>query len=272
MFSMFKTQEFGYSPRYICFCGTHGAEDAAAAQQSAFTNQMLSQATSVFGADNSVWHAMNNAYSQLLAAGPSQFGFSAAQTAALNASAITQGANQSRDILASIGGKQAGAGGGNAPNSSGIGVNQKAGIEEAIAGQTAGELNKIQLAGWQTGRENWTAAGEGLSKSTSPFSNLSGVDSAAQAGLKANMANAQAADAASNWWVKDANAVAGAGLSLASGGLASGLGNMSADSSFLENVGNVVNGMGGNTTPGPGAPPASTPPDLSSFVPGGSNG
>src|ERR1035438_10246116 len=67
-------------------CGTHGAEDAAAAQQTSFTNSMMSQATTIFGADSGVFNAMKDAYSTLLAAGPSQQGFSAAQQNSMNAS------------------------------------------------------------------------------------------------------------------------------------------------------------------------------------------
>lgn len=216
-------------------CGTHGAENNAAAQQSAFTSQMTSQASQVFGADNGTWNAMQNAYSQLLAAGPSQHGFSAAQLSAMNSAAITSGANTTRGIEAMIGGKQAGAGGGNAPNASGIGISDRAKYAEAVAGQTAGILNANTQADYAQGNKNWQNAGEGIRSAPGVYSNLSGVDSAAQTGLDRNMENAQAADAASNWWIKPvAGAVAagaafipGAGGVIASqvaGGFAKGLG------------------------------------------------
>jgi hypothetical protein len=204
-------------------CGTHGAEAAAAAQQSAFTSSLLSQAGQVFGADNGVFNTMKNAYSSIVNAGPSQFGFSAAQTSSMNAAAITQGANQTRGIEAMLGGKQAGAGGGNAPNDSGIGINAKASVAEQVAGQTSSTLNEIQQAGWAQGNKNWQVAGEGLEKAPSVFGNMGSLDSAAQGGLNANMANAQAADAASNWWVKPVEGAVMGGISAFTGGIGGGL-------------------------------------------------
>jgi hypothetical protein len=250
-------------------CGTHGAEKAAAAQQDSFTKSMLSQASTVFGADNGVFNTMKNAYSALLAAGPSQQGFSAAQQSAMNASAITNGANQTRFATASLGRQQAGAGGGNAPNTSGIGAGARAQVAEAGAASTASELNKIQQENYAQGNINWRTAGEELGKAPGVFNNLEGVDRSAQTGLDKNMSNAQAADAASNWWVKPVtglvagglNMIApGVGTAMATGGAGSkssgggggmfsnGMANTSSDSSFSENIGNFFNGMGGGTT------------------------
>ena len=201
-------------------CGTHGAENAAAAQQTTFTNQMLGQASSVFGADSGVFNAMKNAYSNLLAAGPSQQGFSAAPLSAMNASAITTGANQARFIKGMVMNQAAGTGGGfGIPGSSGAIPASLAGAEATVAGQTAGALNQIQQENYAQGNANWRAAGAGLAAAPSVYGNLSGVDEAAQGGLKANMANAQAADAASNWWVKPVTSLAMSGISAASGGL-----------------------------------------------------
>jgi hypothetical protein len=204
-------------------CGTHGAEKSAAASQTSFTNSMLSQASSVFGADSGVFNTMKNAYSQLLAAGPSQQGFSAAQQSAMNASAITNGANQTRFAEARLGGQQAGAGGGNAPNASGIGAGARAQVAEAGAANTANALNEIQQKNYEQGNINWKTAGEGLSKAPGVFSNLEGVDKAAQTGLDKNMANAQAADAASNWWVKPVEGAVMGGISAFTGGIGGGL-------------------------------------------------
>jgi hypothetical protein len=202
-------------------CGTHGAENAAAAQQTKFTNSMLSQASSVFGADSGVFNTMKNAYSALLAAGPSQQGFSVAQQNAMNASAITNGANQARFVEAQVAGRQAGAGGGNAPNASGIGVGARADIAEKMGANTANQLNQIQQENWAQGNINWKEAGAELGKAPGVFNNMEGFNRAAQTGLDKNMSNAQAADAASNWWVKPVEAVAAAGLNMVAPGVGS---------------------------------------------------
>lgn len=225
MFSIFKTQEFSFTPRYICYCGTTDATDAAAANQTSFTTKMVSQASAVFGADSGVFNTMKNAYSALVAMGPSQQGYSAAQQSAMNASAITTGANQARFVEATLGRQQAGAGGGNAPNASGIGAGARAQVAETMAAQTASELNKIQQENYAQGNKNWQIAGEGLSKAPSVFGNLGAVDAAAQTGLDKNMSNAQAADAASNWWVKPVEGAVMGGISAFTGGIGGGLTN-----------------------------------------------
>ncbi len=200
-------------------CGTHGAENAAAAQQTSFTNSMISQAQTVFGADSGVFNSMKNAYSQLLAAGPNQQGFGAAELGARNAAAITNAANQTRFAMASVAGRQAGAGGGNAPNASGIGSGERAAVANAGADLAARSLNQIQQEDYAQGNKNWQIAGEGLSKAPSVFGNMEGFNKSAQLGLDRNMANATAADAASNWWVKPVTGLAAAGLNFVAPGL-----------------------------------------------------
>lgn len=254
-------------------CGTKGAENAAAANQTAFTNNLLTQAKTVFGDDNGVFNAMKNAYSQLLAAGPSQQGFSAAQKSAMNSAAITNSANQARFINARLGNQQASFGGGGIPvGASGSNATASAEVNEALANQTATALNTIEQADWAQGNKNWLAAGEGLRSAPSVFGNMSGFNAAAQTGLDRNMANAQAKDAASNWWVKPVTGLVTGGLSALTGGLSnfatSGFGNLSGDSSLSENVGNFFKGgmSGGGTMPG-GSPGAT--PDMSAFTPSG---
>jgi len=52
---------------------------------------------------------------------------------------------------------------------------------------------------------------------------MPGMNDAAQKGVSANMANAQAADAASNWWVKPVEGAVMGGISAFTGGIGTGL-------------------------------------------------
>jgi hypothetical protein len=232
-------------------CGTYGAEKAAAADQANFTQYLMSQAKSVFGNDSAVFNTMFDNFSKILNAGPSQNGFSADLTSRMNARIIAQGANATRGIVASLGDKAATAGGGNVPVSGGAGINNKAAVEEQIAGQTANELTNVDIASAQAGQKNWETAAGGLSKAPGEFDNLSGLNAGVNTGLKQNMENAQAADAASNWWVKDATAVAGAGLNMLAPGLGNGLTGQKGGGgggNFISN--GLANGMRGGTTGG----------------------
>jgi hypothetical protein len=64
-------------------------------------------------------------------------------------------------------------------------------------------LNKEQIADWSQGHQNWLQASQGLQAAPSVLTGATGFNAQAQAGLTQNMANAQAQDAASNWWAKD---------------------------------------------------------------------
>lgn len=269
--------------------GTAAAENAVAGQQASFTNTLMSQASTVFQQAQGVFATLKNAYTNIVNAGPSQPGFSAATNAALQASAVTQGAAATRNAVAGAAGRLGGARGGNVPTGgSGIGAGTVAGTEQAGAAATAANINRINLENAQQGNANWRAAGAGLQQAPSMLTKSAEAYAAPiQKGLAANMANAEAADARKNWWVKPVEAVAGAGLSFATGGLvppntstggggapggggggggfAGGFGNMSSDSSFTENLGNFASGFFGKSTPGGRS--GSNPGSDSDFVP-----
>ena len=183
-------------------CGSHGAENAAAAQQSQFTNSMISEGQQVFGQDSSVFNTLVGNYSPIVKAGPSQAGYSAAESNALNAAAIQNVAAGYRNVAGATKAGLAGMGGGNTLTTSGAGLNANVAVGEAAANAQAGALNKIQQENWAQGHQNWLQASQGLRQTPDTFNNMSGFNASAQEGLKQNMANAQAKDAASNWWVK----------------------------------------------------------------------
>ena len=240
-------------------CGTHGAEDAAAQQQSQFTNQMISEGTQVFGQDSSVFNQLVGAYSPIVKAGPSQRGFSAAEDNALKAQIVQSTAVGYRNAAAAAKSGVAGFGGGNTLTTSGVGLNANVGVAEHAAATQAGELNKETQANWATGRENWLNASKGLEGAGQVFSNVQGFNQSAQSGLQQNMANAQAQDAVSNWWAKDLTGAVMGGVSAFTGGMGGGLAKM------------ALGGMGGVgnqafTNPGLMAGPTASPqaPDIGS--------
>ena len=201
-------------------CGTHGAENAAAAQQTAFTSQMISEGTAVFGQDSSVFNQLVGAYSPIVKSGPSQEGYSAAEDNAQKAAIIQNAATGYRNAAAATKSGVAGFGGGNTVMTSGTGLNANVGIANEWAGKQATALNQETQANWSQGHQNWLQASQGLQATPGTFNNMSGFNQSAQAGLNANMANAQAQDAASNWWVKPVMGLAGGAASMLTGGLA----------------------------------------------------
>ena len=238
-------------------CGTHGAEKAAAQQQTDFTNQMISEGTQVFGQDNAVFNQLVGTYSPIVKAGPSQEGFSAAQDNAQKAAIIQNAATGYRNAAAATKSGVAGFGGGNTVMTSGTGLNANVGIANEWAGKQATALNQETQANWSQGHQNWLQASQGLQATPGTFNNMEGFNKSAQAGLNANMANAQAQDAASNWWVKPLEAGAMFAANVAAPGLSTAFSN-------------ALNGGGGGSTaltnPGLMQGPAPTPqaPDIGS--------
>jgi hypothetical protein len=109
---------------------------------------------------------------------------------------------------------------------SGTGLNLNAGIAENAMATQATELNKEQIADWSQGHQNWLEAGRGLQAAPSVLTGASSFNAQAQEGLKQNMANAQAKDAASNWWAKDLTGAVMGGVNAFTGGIGGGLAKM----------------------------------------------
>ena len=201
-------------------CGTHGAENAADAAQNSFTSTMVSEGAQVFGQDSSVFNQLAGAYSPIVKAGPSQEGYSAAEDNALKAQIVQSTAVGYRNTAAAAKSGVAGFGGGNTVMTSGAGLNANIGVAEKAAAEQSGLVNTEQLQNWSQGHQNWLQASQGLQATPGTFNNMTGFNQSAQAGLTQNMANAQAQDAASNWWVKPLES----GVSFAANMAAPGLG------------------------------------------------
>ena len=201
-------------------CTSHKNEEAARVDQQAFTASMLSHATTVFGAADKVFQQMQGAYNGILAAGPSQHGYNAAQLGTQMASAVNQGAVTQRFLAASAKSGVAGFGGGNALNISGAGANAGGEQKAQVAGQTAALESKISSADWAQGNENWRTAGEGISKSAGTYaaSGANSFEGSAQKGLNENEAYAKTADAQKNAWQSEVSGAIEGGLKGMKGG------------------------------------------------------
>jgi hypothetical protein len=120
-------------------------------------------------------------------------------------------------------------------------------------------VNTEQMQNWATGRENWINATQGLRNAPGVYSVANQFNAQSQAGLQQNMANAQAQDAASNWWVKPLTGAVMGGVGAFTSGMGGGLAKM------------ALGGLGGGgnqafTNPGLMAGPTASPqaPDIGS--------
>lgn len=227
-------------------CDASKKEKAIAGKINSFSDDMVNQAQSVFGADNTIFNDMMKSYSSIVNAGPSQQGFSQAELNAKNAAAITNNANQFRNVAGAVKSGQAAFGGGNTVSGSGVTTGQNLQVANAAAANTANDLNQITQQNYDTGRSNFFNAAQLEQKLPDVYGNLPGVDSQAQGGLNASLKEQQSLDTQAGWWKAPVMGLINGGLSMATGGLsslASGDGFMKGISTSLGNVSKAEAGV-----------------------------
>jgi hypothetical protein len=201
-------------------CDASKQQTGAAATQQSLMNQMTGQMTQVFGNDNQVFNNLMASVQQTVAAGPGQQGFSQAELNAMNSQAITNNANQYKNVSGAVKSGEAAQGGGNSVSNAGATIGLNTGIAEQAAANTANSLNQITQANYATGRQNYqnaVATEQGL---TNSFNNLSSLENSAQAGTEANYKNQAAIGSQNQWLTKDISSLAMSGVSaMASGGV-----------------------------------------------------
>lgn len=196
-------------PVALC-CGATAAQNQALGQQTAFAQTMQQQASSVFGNSSQVFKDLVNTFSPTVAAGPSQEGFSAAEKSSLQSAAITNTGQAYRNAAQAVGQAQAAQGGGNTPDvTGGAKVGTDLGLATSAAAQTSGELNQINQADYQTGRENYDFAAKELSGSTGAFNPATGMSGAADNALSNESKTANDIATMDNSWVQSVTGALG---------------------------------------------------------------
>jgi hypothetical protein len=158
-------------------CGPSKAEKDQAAASASFSKTLQSNYATRFGQQSDVLSAINRAMSPILAAGPSQRGFSAEERAALNTAAINNAGAASRNAQQAAANFGAGQGGGGTGIISGVQRQIEGSIASSAANQLAGAENQITQADYAQGNQNyWKAQGgmEQLSQGYSPNAAMSG--------------------------------------------------------------------------------------------------
>lgn len=163
----------------MCFEGASPAENQISASQTSLFNTLSTQATKIFGASSSTFNTLSAAYSPIVSAGPNQPGFSAPEKAVLDTQAIDATAGAYSSARQSIGEQTAAYGGGNVALPGGASIGPQATLSAAAANTESNELNTINIDDYQTGRQNWLAAANGLAGAPSVFNPATGAGEAA---------------------------------------------------------------------------------------------
>ena len=226
-------------------CGPSSQQTQLAGQESSFFSQLMSSYQQNFGEQQAVLGQLTNTLQPILAGGPNQPGFSAAENAALTGEAINSTGANARSAAVAAGS----AAGGNTGVTTGGEAQLQAQIASGATTGLSGEENQINLANAATGRQNFFNAESGLAgvaglENPVPYAGQAtsaGNSSFNEATNIQNMKNQEQAD------------IGGAVAGLALGGIpgiAGGLGNLdpTGGSTFGEQVGNFFTGAAGGTS------------------------
>lgn len=219
-------------------------KDAAKAVKD-FSSQLVGQATQIFGDASQVFNTLSKAYTGIVDAGPSQHGFSQAELNTMNAQAKTQAAAEYRGVAGAAKAGQAAFGGGNTVTQSGATTAANLGIAEAQAAKTSDTLSNITQKDYEAGRENFFAAGQGLSNATNTFNPATTAAGEASKELDKNYEDQTQLGQAAGWWQKPVMGLVNAGLNIASGGITGMLGNVTKMAGSAGGSGGGAGGFGG---------------------------
>jgi hypothetical protein len=197
-------------------CGATQGQTNISNEENAFYQQLTQQYGTVFGEDQALTGALTSAFTPILAAGPSQTGFSPSETNALetqNDENVGTNYAQAQKATAQI---LAAQGGGNTLLPSSVSANLLAQNANQAAAQRAQGQNQITQANYQQGYQNWQSAAGVLGNTAGLLNPTSFGGMTTGAGTSAMTGATDVANATNSPW----NAAFGALGSV--GGLATG--------------------------------------------------
>jgi hypothetical protein len=210
---------------FVALCKETKEQDAAAKNIGDLTKTLQSSFSTAYAGQTAILNNITNSIKATIAAGPSQYGFSAQGDAALRTQASEGTAAAYKMARQATGEQIAAIGGGNQFLPSGTTAQLTAEAANRAASQEASQQLGITSAGWDTGRSNYLNAinaGQNVAKIIDP----SQYSSQALQGVKATFdAQTQIANmpTAAGTVGSILGSVAGAGLSAFTGGLGGGL-------------------------------------------------
>src|SRR5208337_3279495 len=129
-----KRQSINWTGVSLCK-GASAQQNQLAAQQQQFYGTLQNDYSQQFAQQGNILQSLQNTLNPIIAAGPNQFGYNAAETGALNSQAIQGTGQQYNNAKQALGAQQAAAGGGNTLLPSGVQSQQQAGLASAAANQ-----------------------------------------------------------------------------------------------------------------------------------------
>lgn len=199
-------------------CGASSEQKQIEASQSAFYDTMRKESSDVFGMNSKLYQQLVSAFQPIFDKGPGQKGFSDEESAALHTQATEGVARNYQAASKAVREQQAAEGGGNVNIPSGQESEIKAELAGSAAAQESSEASQITEADYETGRQNWESAKQGMLEAGTVMNGGAAYAGAATDAGSAASKTANEISQANNSWM---GAVGGM-LGTAVGGWASG--------------------------------------------------
>jgi hypothetical protein len=222
-------------------CGPSSSEKSLQQMSQSFSSLLQGNYSTLFGNQLDVLNSIKSSLSPILAAGPNQQGFSAAELAARNTAAINNAGAASRNAAQAVGNFTAGRGGGGGTGIlSGVDAQLKTAVASSAENNLATAQNNITAENYATGRENYFRAEGGMDQLAAGYS----PNAAANAGIEANKTSFGEASTIQQQQQQEDQMIAG-GVEALAGGVVGGIGNLdtTGGSSGGEQIMNFLGGI-----------------------------
>ena len=189
-------------------CGASSEQKELEKEQAAFYAQTTAQAAEVFGKANTVFGEISAATAPIVAAGPSQEGYSAEEKQVLNSKAISSTASSYDNLSKALNAKIAANGGGSSV-SSGAELQQREQLGVSAANQLSNQELGITSASYDQGNKNYNTALTSLEGAPGVFNTTANVNNAATGAGSAASTSANNIANADNSWVSSVTGALG---------------------------------------------------------------
>lgn len=193
---------FIYKGKTYKNCGPTSDQSNALSEDKEFGAQLRDSYNSDFSDAQGLFAELHDNLSQIVAAGPSQQGFSPEELAARNSQAINSAAASNKAVQAAIGEKAGVQDTANPGVESGVETAVRAGAASKVANNLANEESNVTQQNYETGRQNYEAAVK--AEGGLPEETIAPVTQAAGAAISADKATSDQSNenaAASRSWM-----------------------------------------------------------------------
>ncbi|PWT75529.1 MAG: hypothetical protein C5B59_08605 [Bacteroidetes bacterium] len=229
---------YEYSGPVMLACGPSSAMKNLNKTIQNFAGTVAGEAQQIFGDASGIFNELKSSLGSIITGGPTQQGWGAAETNAVNSQIIENAAANARNVRAAVGSSVAAIGGGNTVTPSGLAQTLETSAALGTEAEKSKELSAATIQNYETGRQNYFNAVNEESKLPSMFSTSVEANKTAQSGFDQALKSQQSVDAASNWWQPLVTGALGGAASFVTGGLS----NLGSGESFGEGVKDFFSG------------------------------